>query len=448
MGRTYQQRPIMTTADIIIIGAGPGGMKAAQIARAQGLDTIIIERDLTGGTCLNRGCIPTKALLHSADMLDNCRRAATCGIDVSASFDFTAVAAHKKEIVDTLRTGAESSLTGCRMIHGEACFTAPRTVTVNGEEYSAERIIIATGSMPAALPIPGAEYTVDSDYVLAMDSLPESVCIIGGGVIGMEFARMFSAFGVDVTVLEYCSEILPSFDRTVAKRLRSILNADSHITIVTGAQVTSVSADRTVFYNVKGKEKSVTAALVVMAAGRRPVYPQGLDIAGIDTSPKGITTDSSFATTAEGIYAVGDVGAGMMLAHVAEAQASRVMGESVNLDIVPSVVFTKPELSMVGLTEEQCKTRGIDYTVGKSLWRANGKAVTMDETDGMIKVIAATDGTLLGVHILGPHASDLIQEAALAMRMPASIDLILSTIHPHPTLCEALKSAVAACRPI
>lgn len=433
---------MMNQADLIIIGAGPGGYETAAEAAAEGLNVVIIERGELGGTCLNRGCIPTKALCRSAQVALDVKEAAAYGVDVNGfTLNYPAAAARKDEVVAQLRQGVEMALSRCTVVRGEARFVEPRVIVVGEESYTAPKIIIATGSSPARLPIPGAELAVDSDRLLSMTSFPERVTIIGGGVIGMEFASILSAFGVAVTVVEYCKEILPPFDKDISKRLKMALSKRG-INIITSAAVTEIKPDLTVVYEAKGKQAEVASDLVVMAVGRRPVLPAGIDCTGIAVGRRGIEVDDNMMTSVEGIYAIGDVNGRCMLAHAASAQGRRVLGKPVDLDVVPSAVFTTPECAMVGLTEEQCKERQLPFKAAKALFRANGKALAMNESDGLVKMIVNTETRMiLGCHICGPHAADLIQEVALTMARALPVDAIADTIHGHPTLGEAVQQA-------
>ena len=439
--------------DIIIIGAGPGGYETAADAAAHGLTVAIVERDQMGGTCLNRGCIPTKALCRNAEVINLMREAEVWGVKTGEmAFDYAPVFERKEAVVKQLREGVEMlmSAPGITAIKGKATLKDANTVVVNGEEYSAKNIIIATGSAPRGLPIEGADLAMTSDDILAMETLPKSLCIVGGGVIGMEFAAVFSTFGVEVTVIEYCKEILPPFDKDVAKRLKTVLSKRG-IKIITSAAVNGISQSEdgyTVSYELKGKPQSVTCEKVLMSVGRQPVLPQGLDTIGVNVGRRGIEVDDNMMTNVQGVYAIGDVNGRMMLAHAASAQGQRalhaIMGKAddIKLDIVPSAVFTVPELAMVGLTEEQCAERGLDVTVKKSFFRSNGKAVAMNETDGLIKMIVDNATRLIvGCHICGAHAADLIQEVVTAMNADATVDLLARSIHGHPTLSEVMLTA-------
>ena len=439
--------------DIIIIGAGPGGYETAADAAAHGLTVAIVERDQMGGTCLNRGCIPTKALCRNAEVINLMREAEVWGVKTGEmAFDFAPVFERKEAVVKQLREGVEMLMgaPGITAIKGEASLKDANTIVVNGEEYSAKNIIIATGSAPRGLPIEGADLAMTSDDILAMETLPKSLCIVGGGVIGMEFAAVFSTFGVEVTVIEYCKEILPPFDKDVAKRLKTVLSKRG-IKIITSAAVNGISKGddgMTVSYELKGKPQSVTCEKVLMSVGRQPVLPQGLDAVGVTVVRRGIEVDDNMMTNVPGVYAIGDVNGRMMLAHAASAQGQRalhaILGktDNIKLDIVPSAVFTVPELAMVGLTEEQCAERGLDVTVKKSFFRSNGKAVAMNETDGLIKMIVDNaTRQIVGCHICGAHAADLIQEVVTAMNAGATVDLLSSSIHGHPTLSEVTLAA-------
>ncbi len=439
--------------DIIMIGAGPGGYETAADAAAKGLTVAIVERDQMGGTCLNRGCIPTKALCRNAEVINLMREAEVWGVKTGEmTFDYAPVFERKEAVVKQLREGVEMLMgaPGITAIKGEAILKDANTVVVDGEEYSAKNIIIATGSAPRGLPIEGADLAMTSDDILAMETLPKSLCIVGGGVIGVEFAAVFSTFGVEVTVIEYCKEILPPFDKDVAKRLKTVLSKRG-IKIITSAAVNGITQGEdgyTVSYELKGKPQSVTCEKVLMSVGRQPVLPQGLDTVGITVGRRGIEVDDNMMTNVPGVYAIGDVNGRMMLAHAASAQGLRalhtIMGKAddIKLDIVPSAVFTVPELAMVGLTEEQCAEKGLDVTVKKSFFRSNGKAVAMNETDGLIKMIVDNaTRQIVGCHICGAHAADLIQEVVTAMNAGATVDLLARSIHGHPTLSEVMLTA-------
>lgn len=440
-------------SDLIIIGAGPGGYEMAAEAAQHGLQVTIIERREPGGTCLNRGCIPTKALCRNAEVVNLLKEAETWGVKVdSMTLDYNTAYERKNEVVAQLRDGVAMLMKqpGINYVTGEASFIDAHTVAVDGEQYTAKNIVIATGSAPRGLPIEGAELAMTSDDILEMNVLPKSLCIVGGGVIGMEFAAIFNSFGVEVSVIEFCKEILPPFDKDIAKRLKTVLSKKG-INIMTQAAVNGIhktdDGALEVTFEQKGKAKSVIAEKVLMSVGRQAVIPAGLDTVGVNVGRRGIEVDDNMMTNVAGVYAIGDVNGRCMLAHAATAQGSKALAhilgktDSINLDIVPSAVFTTPELSMVGLTEDQCSEKELNVTVKKSFFRSNGKAVSMAETDGLIKMIVDNDSRqIVGCHICGAHAADLIQEVVTAMNTGATVDALASAIHGHPTLSEVVMA--------
>lgn len=437
-------------SQLLVIGAGPGGYEIAAEQAAHGQSVTIIERGHSGGTCLNRGCIPTKCLSDAAGRL----LATPPSEDMPRPYNdlWQQARANADAVVSALRDDVDALLRGCNVVRGTAKITPQGTVEVDGSEYSAERILIATGSAPAALDIPGAALAISSDEILSATSLPPAIAVIGGGVIALELADILSAFGVAVTVLEYCPEILPAFEADVAKRLRSTLSRRG-IKFVVGARVAAICRDadggilHVQYTDAKGRDAEVSAPAVLMAVGRRAVIPEGCADAGIDIDRRGcIVTDDNFETTRKGVYAVGDTNGKCMLAHAATAQAHRALGADVDMSVMPSAVFTHPEVAMVGMTSEACKKTGTAIVSGKAMYASSGKARAMGATDGFVKVVAdATDGRILGVHIIGAHASDIIDAAAVAIsaRMDATT-LGTRVIHAHPTLAELLGQAARA----
>lgn len=423
----------------------------------KGMSVTLVNGGRLGGTCLNEGCIPTKCMVKDAKVVTTMREAADFACDnVKFDVDFNKVTARKAAVVDQLRSGVEALLTKAKVnvVNGMASFKNNTMVTVGDEEFDADNIIVATGSHSRSLPIPGAdkEWVLDSTKALALEFVPAELIVIGGGVIGMEFASIFSSFGSKVTVIEYMKQILPPFDSDIAKRLKQTLSKRG-IEIITGAAVTKIEETYdyrvAVTYEAKGKEQTVTATNVLMSVGRGPnVDGLNLDAAGVEWSPRGIVVDENFRTNVPNIYAVGDVNARMMLAHVASAQGKRalnhILGKTDDMDfeVVPSAVFTDPECGMAGMTEEQCKAKGIEVEIGKSFYRSNGKALAMGETDGICKLIFdKADGRLIGAHIMGAEAALLAQQCADLIALRRTRDDIKQLIFGHPTLSEIILGA-------
>lgn len=447
---------------LMIIGAGPGGYETALLAAKRGVEVTLIESGYVGGTCLNEGCIPTKTFCKNAEVLDGLKHAEEFGVTgLSYDFDFQAVTSRKDNVVQQLRAGVEGLLGHklITMVRGKAAFKDSHTVLVDSQEYTADYIIIATGSVSASLPVPGADLPgiLTSREILDIQEIPGSLCVIGGGVIGLEFASIFRSFGCEVTVLEYCKDILPRFDTDLAKRLKQSL-VKRGINIETQAQVTSIISNECekslyqINYLKKGKEESVCAEKVLMAVGRKAnIASLNLDDIGLEYSARGIMADDrTMQTNIPHIYAVGDINGKMMLAHAATFQGivalDHIMGihDEIDLSVMPAAVFTSPEAASVGMTEDECKDKGIPVKCLKSFFRANGKAVTMGETDGFCKVVVSTDtGNILGCHLFGPHASDIIQEACAMISRKATLEQFQSVIHTHPTLTEVLQSAIS-----
>ena len=466
---------------IIIIGAGPGGYETALVAAKRGVEVVLIEAGPVGGTCLNEGCIPTKAFCKNAEVLDGLREAEAFGVTgLSYGFDFKAVTARKNTVVEQLRGGVEGLLghKNITLVRGKASFKDAHTVAVipsfssvipsdaeeSLQEYTADYIIIATGSVSASLPITGADLPgiLTSREILDIEEVPQRLCVIGGGVIGLEFASIFRSFGSEVTVVEYCKDILPRFDTDLAKRLKQSLGKRG-IEINNQAQVTSItenSGEYTVTFTRKGKEETVVADKVLMAVGRKAnVASLNLADAGIEFTPRGIVVNDVMQTNVPHIYAVGDINGKMMLAHAATFQGivalDHIMGveNDIDLSVMPAAVFTSPEAASVGKTEDECKEAGIPVRCLKSFFRANGKAVTMGETDGFCKIVVAAEpkegaespyepGRVLGCHLYGPHASDIVQEACAMITRKATLKEFQDVIHTHPTLTEVLQSAL------
>ncbi len=450
--------------DLIIIGAGPGGYETAVRAAKAGLQVVVIEKEHLGGTCLNAGCIPTKCLCHSAEDLPP---SLSQGRGEETSSYLAEAIARKNEVVEKLKAGVAQLMKtpGITLVEGEARFVNQHTIAVgqmvNGQwsmvnEFTSPNIIIATGSVTKFLPIPGAhaEGVLTSTEMLNLTTLPQRLTIIGGGVIGLEFASIFQAMGSKVTVIEFCKEVLPLFDRDLAKRLRTSLKKRG-IEFHTSAAAKEIheGTPLVVDFEEKGKLQSVEADVVLMAVGRAAnLNSLNLADVGIETTPRGIVVDEHMQTNVPGIYAIGDVNGLIQLAHAASAQGKVALNHILNSSprggwegtLIPSAVFTVPEAAMVGQTEEQLEEAGIEYQTHKSMYRANGKALAMEAEDGLVKILTDNEGKILGCHILGAHASDLIHEATLAMRLGATIHDIADTVHAHPSLSEILLAAAEA----
>lgn len=426
--------------DIIIIGSGPGGYRTAGYALQQGKQVVIIEKAEAGGTCLNSGCIPTKCLAHDAE--------------ANAS-DFPAAAERKRNVMNQLRQGIEQLLSapGITLVRGEATFKDARTVTVDGIDYEADDIIIATGSSSKMPPVEGIDNprVITSTEALNFQTLPAEIVIIGAGVIGMEFASILSRFGAKVSVIEYLKECLPVIDKDIAKRVRKQMEKLQGVTFYMDSAVKAINDNEVVFVsNKNGKETRLECpgCPVLIATGRKPnIEGLNLEAAGVEYSPKGITVNDNMLTSVPHIYAIGDVTGRQMLAHAATFMGFRAVNaivgkaDRIRFDIMPSAIFTYPEAAAVGLTEDQCKEQGIECRALKGYYRANGKALAIDEPEGMVKLIAGADGKILGCTSYGAHSADIVQEVTAYMNCNATVADIAYSVHIHPTLSEILQNA-------
>ncbi|MDR3354269.1 MAG: dihydrolipoyl dehydrogenase [Synergistaceae bacterium] len=447
---------------IAVIGGGPGGYVAAIRAAQLGAEVTLVEGGKLGGTCLNAGCIPTKALLHSAQLADAIRNGAEFGVSAEPVIDFVKVQRQKEKIVKKLTGGVGMLLKANKVsvLSGYASFRDSKTLAVKGESgettLSADKIIIATGSKPANLPIPGIDspQCVDSTGALRFESVPKSMAIIGGGVIGVELASIYSAFGSKITIIEMEPEILPLMDSELVGMLRKIL-VKKGIEIFVSAKLESIEdAGDAAKVNVSLADKKIVldAEKVLVSIGRRTNTDEiAMDAAGINNDRGRITVDDSMRTNVPDIYAVGDCNGRTMLAHVASAQgeiaAEHAMGHDAKYDAKTntSCIYTKPEFASVGLSENEAKRRGLQYIVGKFPLAANGKALISGGGEGVVKILADPKyGEILGLHILGAHATDMIAEGALAIGLEATLNEIAGTIHAHPTVSEAVREAALA----
>jgi len=450
---------------VAVIGGGPGGYVAAISAAQLGAQVTLIEKNRLGGTCLNVGCIPTKALLHSAEALVEAKEMAEFGINVEVKgVDWKKVQAKKSSITEQLVSGVTGlmKVNKIKVIEGTASFSGKDTLAIakndgSKESLTFDKIIIASGSVPAAPPIPGVKENancVDSTGALSFDSIPKTLVVIGGGVIGIELATVYSRFGADVTVVEAAEKLLPMMDGELTAMVRKSMEAKG-VKIMTEAKVQSVEAASVgakVNVEVGGKVQAFEAEKVLVAVGRRTdTEALNLDAVGIAHDRGRISVNDKMETNVPNVYAIGDCLGKVMLAHVASAQgelaAENALGHSAVYDgkTNPSCVYTDPEFAGVGLTEDQAKEQGIAYKVGKFPLMANGKALIMNGGQGMIKfIVGAEYKEVLGVHIVGPRATDLIGECALAIGMEATVEDIIATIHAHPTVTEAIREAALA----
>lgn len=413
----------MSEVDIIIIGAGPGGYRAAEYAAKQGLKVVVFEGDHVGGTCLNVGCIPTKTFVHSASFAEARERMAA--------------------VVPQLRAGVEGILShpNITLVREKGVFTDAHTVG----DFTAKNIIIATGSETKWLPIKGVDdpRVVDSTGLLNLESLPKRLTIIGAGVIGMEFASVFHRFGSEVTVIEYLKECLPALDSDIAKRLRKLLEKQG-ITFKMKTAVENIA--------------DIDADVILMATGRKP-RTEGLNLEaiGVGLAPSGaIQVNEAFeiishsSSLTSHLYAIGDVNGRQMLAHAAEMQAihavNHILGraDAIRFDVMPAAIFTTPEAACVGPTEDQLKAGGVDYQCRKAFWRANGKAMAMGETEGMLKLLSNQEDRIIGCHAYGAHAADIVQEVSVLMCRDTTVTQLRDMVHIHPTLGEILLTAANA----
>jgi dihydrolipoamide dehydrogenase len=455
--------------DLIVIGAGPGGYVCAIRAAQLGLKVACIDkRGAPGGTCLNVGCIPSKALLHATEVLDETRQAEHMGIRVGAvKVDIEKMMAFKQDGIDGNTQGVTFLLKKNKVeeIHGAACLTTPGAMDValldgTTRQLTAKNIVLATGS--EVTPLPGIEIDEDrivsSTGALDFDSVPKHLVIVGAGIIGLELGSVWRRLGAEVTVVEYLDRITPGVDADVAKNFQRALKKQGIKFMlgkkVTGAKALKASAKITLApASGEGESETLSADRVLVAIGRR-AHTDGLGLEAIGVTRDGqgrIETDAHFQTNIAGVYAIGDVIAGPMLAHKAEeegvAVAEHLAGKPshVNYNVIPGVIYTHPEVAWVGQSEEDLKQQGTAYKVGKFPFMANGRAKVNGTTEGFVKILAdAETDRVLGVHILGAHAGNLIAEAAIAMEFSASAEDVARTCHAHPTLTEAVKEAALA----
>ena len=454
----------MKEYQLIVIGAGPGGYEAAIRAAQLGLTTALIERRDVGGTCLNRGCIPTKAMLHSAQLYREAANFELFGLHTeNTSFDWAKVHQRKNDVVVKLRTGIEQLIKANKIdfFNNSASILGKNDVQLDqGEVIRGENILIATGSVPARPPIPGldlpnvvtSDELLDDPHFTQADSLAKEILIIGGGVIGVEFASVFSSFGCHVTIVEAMERILPTMDREISQSLNMVLKKRG-VSIHTGALVEKLEQDENglvCHFTEKGKAQAVPAQQVLVAIGRRP-NTQGLFAEGFEVAcERGrIVTDENFRTSVDSIYAIGDVTSKIQLAHMASAQGicavHTIAGQKPPIDLryVPGCIYTDPEIASVGITEDEAKQQGIPVKKGKFLMTGNGRSLIDEQERGFIKVLAHQEtDVILGAQLMCSRATDIVAELATAIVNGLTCAQLAGVIRPHPTFCEGVTEAV------
>jgi dihydrolipoamide dehydrogenase len=438
--------------DVVLIGSGPGGYVAAIHAARQGAKVAIVEQKASewGGTCLNWGCIPTKTLVQSAEVLRTVRRAAEFGVKVGEpEIDWAAMQARKDKVVAGMRQGVQGLLksNGVEMITGRGRLVGPARVAVDGRELAGRNLILAPGSVVARPPFKGAEGGLTSDDILSVPKVPESLVVIGGGVVGMEFAGIFSLLGTRVTVIEMLDQLLTPLDPDVAQRFQQLMSKRG-VTFHLSARVESLEKAAAGF-RVSFEGQQLEAEQVLVATGRRPnTADMGLEEGGLVLDRSAIKVDGHMRTNLDGVYAIGDATMISMLAHTASYQGEiavhNALGEhpvSADYTAIPACIYTEPEIAYVGLSEAQARADGGEPKVGSFAFAALGRAMVLGETDGLVKVVADQEGYVVGVTIMGPRATDLIAEAVLAVHQGVTAAELTHAVHAHPTLPEAIAEA-------
>ncbi|MFQ5809670.1 MAG: dihydrolipoyl dehydrogenase [Armatimonadota bacterium] len=450
--------------DVGIIGGGPGGYVAAVRAAQLGLRPVVVEKEKVGGVCLHHGCIPSKALLRSAELMEFAHVGGQFGVNAEGvTFDMGQAMAHKEAVVKRLHKGTEGLLRHNKvdLIAGHGALAGPKTIRVTGAEahpdqtLACEHIIIATGSRPRSIPgleIDG-EVVITSDEGLELEAVPASIAVVGGGYVGVEFAYMLACLGSQVTIIELLPAVVPLQDEMVSTEIERALRRRG-VKALTDARVEGLDhrpgGARVTVTNSDGSADELDVEKVLVAVGRDPITEDlGLEDAGVEVGKQGVTVHEKMQTTVPNIYAIGDVVGRLPLAHVASAEGILVAETIAGNDVpeleyqkIPSCVYCQPEVGAVGLTEKQAREAGHDVRIGQFRFLANGKALALGEREGMVKVLAdAKHGEILGVHIVGPHATELIVECGLAMTLEATDRELGTTVHPHPTLSEAIMEA-------
>lgn len=447
--------------DILVIGSGPGGYVAAIRAAQLGRTVAIVEKAETGGVCLNWGCIPTKALLKSAQVYAYCKNAAQYGVDIAGEVkpDFAKIVARSRSVAETMSKGVTFLLNKnhINVIKGFGRLVGKGRVDVDGTVYEAENIILATGARPRVMPFMPVDgvHVISSREALALQSLPASMIVVGSGAIGSELACLYATLGVKVTIVEYLPQIMPLEDEEVAKQMeRAFRKLRATVLTSTTVKGVTVGEDGMCHVEVEGKKgtETLTSEVVLSAVGiKSNIEDMGLEEAGVEIERDKVKVDERYATTAKGIYAIGDIISTPALAHVASAEAIRCVEhicglepEPLDYSAIPSCVFTLPEVASVGMTEQQARAAGIDYKVGRFPFTASGKATAAGDRDGFVKLIFDADDTLIGAHLVGANVTEMLGEPTLARTLGATAHAIARTVHAHPTMNEGIMEAAEA----
>lgn len=447
--------------DIIVVGSGPGGYVAAIRAAQLGRRVALVERAEAGGVCLNWGCIPTKALLKSAQVYNYCKTAGHYGVELSGEVrpDLEQIVARSRGVAETMSMGVQFLLRKNKIdfVHGTARLTAPGRLDVDGTEYRADHIILATGARPREMPFMpvDGEHVISSRQALTLTRLPETMIVVGSGAIGSEFAWFYAALGVKVTVVEYLPRMMPLEDEEVSKTMeRAFRKLRAAVLTSTTVKKVTVNAEGRCEVEIEGKKgaETLTADIVLSAVGiKSNIENIGLEELGVAVERDKVLVDQFYRTNVAGVYAIGDIVGGPALAHVASAEAvccvEAICGlepAPVDYSTIPSCVFTSPEVASVGMTEQEAQQRGIAYKAGRFPFTASGKATAAGDREGFVKLLFAEDDTLLGAHMVGANVTEMIAEPTLARMLGATAHQIARTIHAHPTMNEGVMEAAEA----
>ena len=442
--------------NVAVLGGGPGGYECAIRCAQLGLKTALVEARELGGTCLNRGCIPTKALLHGAEVYAEAKAGSAFGLILDGlTLDYPKLAAYKDEKVKKLVGGIEAleKANGVEVVRGFGKLTGPHAMDVAGRKITYDKLILAMGSAPARPPVPGMDRAFTSDDVLSATQIPSGAIIIGGGVIGMEFATLFASLGKKVTIIEMMPEILPGCIPEITSKLKASMKKKG-VEFILGAKVVEIVKGRTVKFEKDGKVDERTSSAVIVCAGRKPMTRDcGLETIGLETDRRGfIAVDEHLRTAVDGVYAIGDITGKIQLAHVASAQgmvaAANCAGQdkTMRYDRVPACIYTSPEIAWVGLSEEAAKQQGYEPVVGSFNVAANGRSMVMNESTGLVKLISdKATGKVLGCQMMAPRATDMIAEIAAVLGHEGTVESLSEVIHPHPTVSEIIAEATHDC---